>query len=428
MDFPTPPQIEAAQRQFQAMLDRVEGRSVDLLSTPWPELEKGVIKLLGGAFQIELPEHQAIALGLAGVFAARLAKDTSAFWFPNRESAEGAGLGFPDALVVLSPFGAVVDSLRAASLPRLEEISKEIRQALAQAKFSLASQGQQKLNPLDYQRLFDPAFIHFISVDAKKTEELFKSTPDKLARELRDGLSRTTSKLPEEARKQLESQLIGSLGRLEPQKPLAEQVERAPRLVELMVHLFGTVASTGAALEELWQDVAFPLLHIGAPDTFPPLDDEELAAVKKGIDPLFVFLDVVPYKLSAPEEGLMGAFGVDELQLPHASFEHSAGLRLIKLKADRIQGLIANFDPAKSRDAFGRFVSEVQKRAGQPVASSQEGKELFDSALTLLTELKAVIGAKGELHLRRVTEGEAASEGAAKILREAMQGPRLILV
>src|SRR2546423_11539236 len=34
-------------------------------------------------------------------------------------------------------------------------------------------------------------------------------------------------------------------------------------------HLFGGTMSTGSAPEELWSDVVFPLLFVGAPEKFP---------------------------------------------------------------------------------------------------------------------------------------------------------------
>ena len=131
--------------------------------------------------------------------------------------------------------------------------------------------------------------------------------------------SRTQPPLPAEARQQFEGQIVGSLQRLEPGKALAEQIERAPRVVELMGHLFATVGGTGSAPEEFWQDLVLPLLFIGAPESFPPLDEEEVDAFKQGADPLALFVDVVPYSQPAPEEGLLGAFDVGDLGLPHPS-------------------------------------------------------------------------------------------------------------
>ncbi len=48
-DFPVPQHVYQAQAQLTAELERVEGKPVDLLKAPWAEVEKSIIKLLGGA-------------------------------------------------------------------------------------------------------------------------------------------------------------------------------------------------------------------------------------------------------------------------------------------------------------------------------------------------------------------------------------------
>jgi hypothetical protein len=53
-----------------------------------------------------------------------------------------------------------------------------------------------------------------------------------------------------------------------------------------------------------------------------------------------------------------------------------------------------------------------------------------DAAMALLSELKGVLDgapAEAQLLMRRLTETEALSDGALQAVREAMQGPRIIL-
>lgn len=428
--FPAPPHVVAAQEQVAASLARVEGKPVDLLKTPWPELEKGVIKLLGGPFRLDRPEHQMIALGLAGAFAQRIAEEQTAFWFPNRDSLEGAALGFADALIMISPFGAIAESLQTAKLERLDQMSADLRRSIAEVKFTAGptQMGQVRLRPEDYQRLFDPGFLQFVLLDAQKAKQAWESRPDKLQREIREALGRTNPPLPPEARQQFEGQIVMSLQRMDPAKPLAEQVEISPRAAELMGHLFATTQMTGAAPEEIWQELVMPLLFIGAPDQFPPLDSEELDAFKQGADPIALFVDVVPYQRKAPEEGLLGAFELSDVGLPHAAFQRVASLRLIKLDREKVHALVKDFDAAKTRDAIARFTKHLEEKSGAKSKASPEGSQMLEAAVTLLTDLnKALSSNKGELCLRRITEAEAASEAALSLVRNALQGPRIIL-
>jgi len=431
METPQPPQLAAARAQLEAVLEQVEKRKVDLLTAPWAEIEKSVIKVLGGPFALDQPEHQVIALGLAAGFGARLAIEHKAFWFPSRESPEGAAIGFPDALIMLSPFGAVLDALMASKLERLDDVAKDIRTSLAQVKFGAgAAMGQPKLSAGDYQRLFDPGFVQVIAVDPQKALAAWNTPPNRLALDVKDSLGRLGNKLPDQVKQQLEAQLVQALQRLEPGKPLIEQLTRGPRVAELVGHLWGAAQNTGSAPEEFWQDVVMPLVYIGSPEKFPELDDESLAAAKQGVHPFFLFLDVVPFQTPAPEDdGLLGAFPASTLALPHKAFEQVGNVRLIKVGVDAVKAPIEKFDPAKTRAAIAKFGEYLKTQGGAAVAEQgkAEAEQMMSAALSLLEEFKKIVTSGKDVYVRRLTEAEAGAESAMSLLRGALQGPRIIL-
>ncbi|MBL8917298.1 MAG: hypothetical protein JNJ54_00435 [Myxococcaceae bacterium] len=431
MTMPTPPQLDAAFAQVSGVIDQLEGRKVDLTKEPWDVIEKAVIKVLGGPFNPQQMEHQVVALGLATAFARRLNADHQAFWFPSREAAEGASLGFPDALIMLSPFGAVMDALASARLARLDDVQKDIRTSLAQVKFGaggVMGGAPPRLGPEDYMRLFDPGFVQIVALDPVKAGQTWTTPPERLAIDVRDAIGRA-AKLPPELKKQMESQLLTALQRMEPGKPLISQVGRAPRVCELVGLLFGSAASTGSAPEEFWMDVVMPLLFVGTPEKFPALEGQELEAAKQGIDPMLLFLDVVPYQYKAPDEdGLLNAFPASSLGLPHEGFGAIQHLRLVKVGADALKEPLAKFDEKKTRDAIARFGAEVKKQTGDVTPQGhEEAKQMLDAALLLLGDLKRVIDSGKDICVRRLTEAEAASEPALAVVRQALSAPRIIL-
>jgi len=431
MAYPSPPQIDDAVDQLKQVLKSVEQNELDVLKTPWPEIEKSVVKILRGAFQVNKPDHQMMAVALAGVLGARLSAELGAFWFPNRDALEGASMGFQEALIMLQPFGAVADALGSGNLAKLDALIADIRRTLAQTRFGVKAASAPKLGPEDYQRLFDPGFLQFTVVDAQKAKTVWEGTPATVSREIRDGLSRA-NQLPKEARQQMEEQLVGSLQPLDGNKGLMEQVDGRPRVAELLTHLFGSVDGTGFAPEEFWTQVVLPLLYIGAPTQFPPLDGDEIDAFKKGADPLALFVDVVPYQTPAVEDGLLGAIPASEIGLLHPAFARGGDIRLVQVKLDTLAPLLERFDPPKSKDALARFIAYLEEKAGQKGPAAQAGQQsLSDAAFILLTDLKrATVTAKNSNHslcLRRVTEAEAASEQALAVLRTALRGSRIIL-
>jgi hypothetical protein len=433
MAMPRPPQLDSAFEQVTSVLTQVQGKPVDLVKDSWADIEKGCIKIFGGPFNPGQMEHQVVALGLAAALGERLHADHQAFWFPYRETPEGASLGFPEALIMLAPFGAIVDALASGKLERIDEVVKTIRNSLAQAKFGAGGGQPMRLGPQDYMRLFDPGFAQVIGVDGAKLKQAWDASPEKASIDVRDAISRS-AKLPPDAKKQLEQQLVGALGRLEGGKPIVTQAGRAPRVVETVGLLYGATTSTGPAAEEFWTDVVMPLLFVGAPATFPPLDQEELAAAKQGVDPLFIYLEVVPFAFKAPDDqALLGAFPATTLAVPAPEFK-GAPPRLIKINSlDTVKDALAAFDAEKTRDAIKRFGAYLIEKGGTPPAQpvqgggAEEAKLMLDAAMTLLTDLKQAVAAGRDVYVRRLTEAEAASEPALALVRQALSAPRIIL-
>src|SRR5919198_3355424 len=221
-----PPTIELAYRQLADGLSRVGVGTLDLMKAPWPEIERGVARLLGGPFDLRRPEHQAVALGVGAVFGKRLVAEHGAFYAQNRESPDGLVLGFPDAIIMLSPFGAVLDALTRSDLPRLEETAKEIRSALGRARLGVGANAPIRLTPQDYERLFDPALVQFAVLDQARLKELWEMPASTLSRNVREAMDRTTQ-LAADVKKSLESQLLGAIGTLDPKKTLLEQMAQA---------------------------------------------------------------------------------------------------------------------------------------------------------------------------------------------------------
>jgi hypothetical protein len=425
-----PSHLDAALTQLAASLSQVEGKPVDLLTAPWPEVEAGVIKLLRGPYLPDRPEHQLLALGLAAAFGQRLADSDKAFWFPMRESPEGAMLGFPEAMLMLSPFSSVTDALLRAQLARLDDVTKDVRRALAEARFAPTAGAPVRLSPTDYARLFDPSFLQFLALDKRRVDELWAARPDRLSRDVRDALGRAGTRLPAEARPQLEQQLLGALGRLDAAKPLGEQVEKAPRLSELLVDLFCAAHRTGSAPDEFWEDAVFPLLFIGVPESFPPLDAEEVRAAQQGADPLLLFLDTVPYRERAPEDAVLGLFEVEKVGLVHPGLGRTGVPRLLTVPAESLRRLLSSFDVRASASALQRFSAYLAEKAGKPVQASTPGKQMEEAALALLAEFKTLLSSAAPdstLAMRRLTEAEALSDATLAPVRQALQGPRIIL-
>jgi hypothetical protein len=429
----TPPQIQAALDHFSKALQAAEGVELDPLTARWPDIEKAVIKLLGGSFDPRSQAHQNLAFMVASALAERLRRDLGAFWFRNRSAPQGAALGFPPGVVVFSPFGAAMQALSRAKLGMLDDAANELRTVLAQAR-AKAPAGSNELGPEDYQRLFDPGFVQFVRLEPAGLESLVTATPAALSRELDDAFGRMSREVPAEVREPLRQQIGGALKQLEAGKPIAGQVARAQQLMELLALVKGGAEGSGFAPVELWEDVLVPLLHIGAATTFPAIGEDEREAWKGAPEPLLVYVDALPFAVpAADEDGLLGVFPAEDVGPPHPAFGGGEG-RLARITPDALRAPLARFDAAAIRASVERFRLHVEAATGTPTPPSerQPGEPgLFDVALSLLGELARLVAnteeKQGILCLRYATESEAASEPLLDELRRALTGPRIIM-
>jgi hypothetical protein len=423
----------AALEELRRVLVGPDGKPIDPLTAGWDEVEKGVILLLGGAFTPRQQRHLDVAFMLAAALAERLRRELGAFWFQNRSTPHGATLGFPGAIVVFSPIEAVFEALGRARLGMLAGLSEELRKAISQGR-GLADGA--RLGPEDYQRLFDPGLVQFLAIDPQALQRSLGTATESMARDFEHGFSKMSREIPEQARKQVAAEIGGTLRRLPGETALGDQIAQAPQLVEFVALATGVLATTGIAPSEFWEQLLLPLLHIGAAESFAPLDDEEVAAYRQGADPLVLYVDVVPYRTpAADEDGILGVFPPEQISLLDSRFAGGPGVRLLKLDPTVLAPLCAAFDPAAMRASVEKFAALCAESAGGAVAPppSEPGRPgLRDVVLMLAENLKQLLALVQEkdlwLVLRHATESEASSEPLLQDLRRALREPRIVLV
>jgi hypothetical protein len=424
--------------QLRRALREVERREIDPLTAPWSEIEPGIAKLLGGPFSPDKPEHAPLAFLLAAAFGERICRELGGFWFQNRATPDGAAIGFPEVTLMFSPLDVVLQALSRARLTLLDDVANDLTSTLSRAREDAAARGAAtRLGPDDYRRLFDPGFVQLACVDLAKVRSALARTAAEAAREVEDAVARIPASVPANVRASMRDEIAGALRQLPPDGPLSSRARVAAPLVEVVGLLEGAVDTTRFAPAELWQHVLLPLLHVGAAETFPPLDEDEREALREGADPLVMYVDTVPFRTpSADEDGLLGVFPPESLAPLDPSFEGSATVRALVAPVEPIAAVAAAFDRAALRASVEKFtLHAIAQAQGAGEAAPNVESKLLPIALELCGELSRVVAAVGEpgtteraLVVRRAPEAEAASDMALKELRRAMQGSRIILI
>ncbi|HEY0708401.1 MAG TPA: hypothetical protein VGG33_16460 [Polyangia bacterium] len=431
---PAPPPMAAALEHLQKVLVAPEGGApIDPLTADWATIEKGAVPLLGGAFSPQNPRHLDVVFMLASALAERLSREFGSFWFQNRATPHGATVGFPEGVLVFSPFETVFEALGRAQLAQLDGITGELRGAVARVKGS--NPAGRPLGPADYQRIFDPGLVQFVAIDPAAAATALAATGAETLGDFEHGFSKLSPQIPEPTRTQVAREVKGALSRLDQAAKMGDQIPRAPQLLEFVTLVQSGKASTGIAPAEFWEQLLLPLLHVGAAQTFAELDEEELKSYKDGTDPLLLYVDVVPYRTpAADEDGLLGVFPPAEVTLVDGRWGGTPGVRLLGVPVDVLHDLCETFDPTAVRDSVGRFAAACAEAAGGAVAAPTppEGQpSLLDLVLLLTEDLRRVVKIVDEkgwhLVLRYATETEASSEPVLQDLRRAIREPRIVL-
>jgi len=152
------------------------------------------------------------------------------------------------------------------------------------------------------------------------------------------------------------------------------------------------------------------------------------------VPPLVLYVDTVPYQTpAADEDGLLGVFPPEEIQVIDPGFETAPTVRLAQVDPAYLSKLTAALDPGALRANVERFRTQLESKAGPAAAPDARPGEpsLLDVALVLLEDLARVVRVAEEksaaLCVRHATESEAESEPLLHGLRHALTGPRIIM-
>lgn len=406
----TPSPIVAAAAELKQSL------KLDPLKASWGELDAAIRTQLGGEFDAHKVAHRRMSLNLGAVIGMRLANDTGAFWFAQRDSMGALALGFPEAVFSVSPFSVSTLALVTRTVPELEQALAKIREDAAAAKKEAPA--PKPLTPEDYQRYFDPGFIEFFVLDAARAESVWNLPPQRIIGELKDAFFRAMG-LSREGRAAVETQLIAPLQTLDQQQPLIDQAERAPRLIEHLGNLWGGLYGTGATSEEGWNEVAARVLIIGAPAS--PTPTAEAAAKAGQVGPFTLWLRTVPPQPDAPKGGILGIFPPEAVRPPHPKLS-GVPLRLAAFNPRALLPLLQKYD----QEAVKRSVAAYGAALGAKAKAGGRDGPLQEQTLAFLDKLRDTLAIAIEKQqpfcVRRLTESEAAQSSTLGPLRAALRG------
>lgn len=241
--------------------------------------------------------------------------------------------------------------------------------------------------PQHYIRLHTVPLGQWMSMDFQNLARLWNEAPvSKLIEELKEKGPRLG---PQNA--QVVEQVVAALARAKQDQPIAKQTgDRG--LFEAIAQIIALRRATAPIAIDILERVVMPALHVGIPDKFPPLDEDDLANLRKGIELFAFFVDTVPHKYQADDEGFLGTIPHEQLTTPYADrnvLEIGKGDWVVINPAHFVP-MLQEFDPQKLLDKYDEFVKYVRSQPDAP-NRRDDGRMLAETAVRALADLKACV-------------------------------------
>lgn len=299
-------------------------------------------------------------------------------------------IGFSKIFLEIAPFVFAEQLLRMGS-GAIRKMVTEIEKIREQHDEARAKEGKDSLDrflPQHYLRLHTVPLGQWMAMDFANVARLWNEAP---AKELVEAIRTAGPRLGPQNQTIVE-RVTEALSRANQDKPVNEQTSDRG-LFEAVAQIIGLRRATAPLAIDILERVVVPAMHVGLPETFPPLDEDDLANLRKGIELFVFFVEVIPHQHSADDEGFLGSIPHDQLSTPYAdrnTLEIGKGDWVVVNPAYFIP-MLKDLDPDALLAKYDAFVQYVGSQPDAP-RRRDDGRMLAETVARALADLKTCVG------------------------------------
>jgi hypothetical protein len=298
-------------------------------------------------------------------------------------------IGFSKIFLEIAPFVFAEQLLRmgsGATKKMVTEIER-IRQSHEEQKQRDNGQSLDRFLAQHYIRLHTVPLGQWMAMDFSGLAKMWNEEPvSKLIDELKEKGPRLG---PQNA--QIVDQVVAALARAKQDAPVAKQTgDRG--LFEAIAQIVALRRATAPIAIDILERVVMPAMHVGVPEKFPPLDEDDFANLRKGIEMFAFFVEVIPHKYQADDEGFLGTIPHEQLTTPYSDrnvLEIGKGDWVV-VNPTHFASMLQEFDPQRLLDKYDDFVKYVRSLPEAP-NRRDDGRMLAETAVRALADLKACV-------------------------------------
>lgn len=346
---------------------------------------------------LEIDAHWQLWFNYGAWIGETLRRRHGGHWLTMSDDPKTWRLGFSRVMLEIAPFAFAEQLLRmgqGAGQRMVGEIER-LRVMHEEQKERDDGQDIDRFSSQHYIRLHTIPLGQWFVLEYKLIARLWNQLP---VRELIKEVRKHGKKMGSQNAPVVE-QMIQSLKKAKQDKPVGEQTSDKA-LFEAIAQIVGLRRTAAPVAIDVVQKYVLPAMHIGLPDTFPPLDDDDLGELRKGIEYFASFVDVVPHKYQADDEGFLGSIPPEDLGSPYggdAPPELQKGDWVV-VNTRRFKEMLLEFESKRLLEKYDEFVKYVRSNPKAP-RRRDDGRFLAETVARSLADLKAcVVAASKEGH------------------------------
>lgn len=315
-------------------------------------------------------------------------------WLFAGEDPRGWRLGFSKIMLEVVPhlFAEQLLKLGQGSVKKLLAEIERIRVVHEEQKARDNGKEMDRFTPQHYVRMHTMPLGQWMVMDFKHLDELWNKGPVKaLVEEVKTQGERLGA-----GNQQVIAKVTEALLKANQQKPLGEQTgDRG--LFEAIAQIIALRRTTSPIAMDILESLVMPTIHIGLPDGFPDLDEDDISRLHKGIELFALFVDVVPHKHQAWDDGFLGSIPNEDLATPYkdkTKLEIGKGDWLI-VNPKRFVEMLSDYSLDALLERYDAFVKHVSDDKNAP-RRRDDGRLLAETVARALAEIKGCIDLAAE--------------------------------
>lgn len=338
---------------------------------------------------LELDSHWQTWFNLGAWIGETLRRRHGGHWLTMGDDPKTWRLGFSRVSLEIAPFHFADQLLRLGSGAAQRMITEIERLRLMHEEQKERDNGQDidRFSAQHYVRMHTIPLGQWFVLDLELLARLWNRAA---TRDLIKELEKSAKRLGSQNQPLIDS-LVQALRKADPQKPLAQQgPDRA--LFEAISQIIALRRTTVPVAMDIIERRVLPAMHVGLPDKFPPLDTEDLAALRNGAEFFDLFVDVVPHKYQADDEGFLGMIPREDLSTPYGdkkTLEVGRGDWVI-INPRRFKEMLLEFDSKRMLDKYDEFVAYVRSNP-KAVRRRDDGRHVAETVTRALADLRATV-------------------------------------